>query len=564
MISTKAARFIWLGWMIVAISSDSLIIIIAIGNPDGDHERYNNDANNMNASTSIVCPICGESISDNVRECPICHADLSSASIGQQTQKTASAKKMYFPWHLAPKHAGQVVAERNMERKLKTVGQSLDSEDFVGALKVYRSVRKYASQLKYSKLFNMMLDLLEQSTNRLTSQKTALGSASRQSFESKPPRSLSSIRKLAWVPIFILAGIGLVAILNRGFFGSIEPIYTASTSNGQETDTLIPGHVTEALSTDGVVPIPSSTAIPDLAAISADNLEEVRELFLWSAGEESIVSLSFSPDGNFIASGTASGVTKVWDVWAGKVILEFEGTYAAFSPDGSRIAVAGKSGIFLYNLSSGELLYALDTKSPYYGVAFSPDSQLIAGGTEYGKMYIWSVNNGAVQQAAGGLGGNVHRLVFSRDGIFLAAASSSKTYIWNLQEKKIGRDIDFKRNKPVFFSTALDADGEWYAAGAENGQIYVWRVSNGESMPDLYDESPFVTGLEFLYGSNNPEILVSGDEVHLSFWVLQEYEFDNRSIYVSAPIQSLAVSPDNKLVATGVNDGVIHIWGVLP
>lgn len=511
------------------------------------------------------CSVCGFDITPSQLECPNCGAVISPTVVfEQQNEKAPWAKKARYPWLTAPKRIGQIVAERNLERKLKTVGESLDSEDFLGALKAYRSARKYASHLKYSKQFNMMLDLLEKSANRLTSQKTALVFASRQSFESKPPGPLSLIRKLAWIPIFILAGMGLVAILNRGFFGSVEPIYTASNSNGQEIDTITPGHVAEALSTDSVVPTPSSTPIPDLAAISADNLEEVEELFLWSAGEESIVSLTFSPNGNFIASGTASGVTKVWDVWVGKVVLEFEGTYTAFSPDGSRIAVAGKSGIFLYNLSSAELLYALDTKSPYYGVAFSPDSQLIAGGTEYGMMYIWSVNNGALQEATGGLGGNVHRLIFSRDGIFLAAASSSRTYIWNLQEKKIGRDIDFKRNKPVFFSTALDADAEWYAAGAENGQIYVWRVSNGESMPDLYDESPFVTGLQFLHGSNNPEILVSGDEVHLSFWALQEYKFDNRSIYVSAPIQSLAVSPDNKLVVTGGNDGVIHVWGVLP
>jgi|GEM_PF-3612286 len=84
-------------------------------------------------------------------------------------------------------------------------------------------------------------------------------------------------------------------------------------------------------------------------------------------------------------------------------------------------------------------------------------------------------------------------------------------------------------------------------------------------MAFLNDKSRFIYGLQFLQNSNRPEILVSGDEVNLSFW--QMYEFDTelrRSIYVSSPIRSLAVAPEDKLIATGGLDGVIHIWGVLP
>jgi hypothetical protein len=508
----------------------------------------------MNSAKSLACKVCDATLPENARECPNCGAILSAPV------QPASKKKMRYPWRAAARRASQipaekeqVSAERSIERKIKSMADALDKDDFSNALKSSQTARKHVPQLKNAKLISALFDLLEQSVGKLIGQKDVSASASSHPVvESKRPRSPSLIGRLALIPLLILAGIGLMGI--------IKPAKTAEAISPTPTiETVIPS-VSPSLAPTVT---PGPTPLPETTPIFASNVNKVQDLFNWSAGED-IVSLSFSPNGELIAAGDGAGSIKIFRVWTDEMLFELNGTYAAFSPDGKWLGVAGRSGLFLHNASDGKLVRSFDKDHLYYSVLFSPDSQLIVGGSDNTKFYIWSVNDGAEQKSGGGINGPIHSLSFSQDSRLLAVASNVNTYVWNLQKQKIERSVDFPKQTPVYFSVAVDADGEWFAMGHEDGQMYVWRMSNGERMAIFNDNSRFVHGLQFLQGTNFPEILVSGDEVNLSFWMIQGYEVTSHSIYVSTPILSLTVAPENKLIATGGKDGVIHLWGVLP
>lgn len=503
-------------------------------------------------SDQIACPVCEASLSENARECPSCGAILSPP--GQAAQPVSIGKARY-PWRSTARRAAkisaekkQISAEKNIERKIKAVKESLDAGDFTNAIKLYQSERKLLPQLKHAKLFTALFDLLEQSAGILIRQKKNKVTVPSPSLEPNRPRSPSLIGRLIVLPVLILAGFGLLAIIDPHWRD--EPL--------PPTPIVAP-----ATSTQFSTAIPTATSLPNPRPISSANLREVRDLFNWSAGED-IVSLAFSPDGNLIASGDGSGTIKVWRVWMDEMLFELDGTHAIFSPDGRWIGVVGSPGTRMYDASNGKLVRIFDESRRYYSVLFSPDSQLIVGGSGNGRFYIWSVNDGSEQKAVGNIDGPIHSLSFSQDSRLLAVASNNNTYVWNMQEQKIERSIDFLKQTPVYLSVAIDSDGEWFAMGHEDGQMYIWRMSNGERMATFNDDSRLVHGLQFLQDSNSPEILVSGDEVNLTFWVMQGYEITNHSIYVSTPILSIAVEPQNKLIATGGRDGVIHLWGVLP
>ncbi|MBK6647468.1 MAG: hypothetical protein IPG44_17270 [Anaerolineales bacterium] len=492
-----------------------------------------------------------------VNECPNCGADLTALKSEAQPTDLTGKNKVAPTLTSIQGDDDLPGLEADIELLLKSIRKLLGTGDFTGALSNYHFAEKKLSTLNNKGYVTDILDLLRQSTEILIKQKQKILVLEQR----RPSASRSCLPRLVgWlvlIPLLILAGIGVVSLFQIP--ASIAQGFQIFDSFAASSPT--PSVTPEPRNTP-VVEI-SPTPFPDTLPISANNVDNVRELYYWSVGEN-VTSLAFSPDGTMIATSDSTGTIKIWRIWTTEVLMEIPGLYASFSPDGRWIGTAGENGLVIYDALNGQKIRTLDEGSPFFSVLFSPDSQLIVGGTTYGNFYIWSVNDGEKQESSGGLGGDVHWLSFSKDGILLAAASNSKTYAWNLFEKKIGRAIIYEKNKPFFSGVALDEDGEWYAASTDEGNIIIWRVSNAETMAVLNDEGLQVRGLHYLNGSNAPEVLVSGNEVNLTFWGIQGYDYSKRSIYVSTPIQSLSVSLDNKLIATGGNDGVVHLWGVLP
>lgn len=504
----------------------------------------------MKKKSLSSCPVCGEMFADDIRECPNCGAVL--------PVHAALAKKVRRPWYLQKKLARRISAEKTLEREIKSIGRNLDAGDFPKALKKYHAIRESTKSYKPQKVWGSLFDLLEKSAGLLGQLKSSLDAAGKQQNslpQPKAARPTSLAGRLATIPVLILAGMGLLGLFN------LLPAKPDSNSPITQVVTIVATEVTP-----DVLPTvtPSAKPLFDPIPIGSNNIDKVQDLFRWSAGED-ITSLSFSPNGNFVASGDGAGKIKVWKLWTDQPVFELSGTQVAFSPDGKWIGVAGPDGLELYNASDGVLVRSFDKDHPYFSVLFSPDSQLIVGGSDIRKIFIWSVNDGAEQKSGGSINGPIHSLSFSQDGLLLAAASNESTYVWNLQKQKIQRSVDFPKQKPVYYSITVDGDGEWFAMGHEDGQIYIWRISNGERMAVFNDTSRFVRGLQFFHGTNSPEILVSGDEVNFSFWIMDGRDTSlRRSIYTSTPILSLAIAPENKVIATGGNDGVIHLWGVVP
>lgn len=150
------------------------------------------------------------------------------------------------------------------------------------------------------------------------------------------------------------------------------------------------------------------------------------------AGHDAAIrSLAFSPDGQFLASGSEDNTTIIRDLGGteiGRLNLQGGEVYAlAFSPDGKLLATAGGDDkIILWNTERWTPLGSpmIGHTDTIWGLAFSPDGKLLATGSEDETILIWDVASRRPLGSSIRIGATVWSVAFSPDGTRLAFGAS--------------------------------------------------------------------------------------------------------------------------------------------
>jgi WD40 repeat protein len=329
-----------------------------------------------------------------------------------------------------------------------------------------------------------------------------------------------------------------------------------------------------------------------------------------------ITSVSYSHDGkHFISSnidthdGNRNSI-KLWSISTGKQVREFNGYHAlfevaAYSPDGNYVISGSEDKIMqLWDVAKGEEIKKIEKiTNPASCVALSPiENSFLSGSNQFHYVNLWDIANAqmikSLDQYSSEIAdpsGYINSISFSPVGKYFATAHSISTYVGTSLLWDIKTGINIKRFDGHFNDVnalAFSSDGKCLLTGSslpsyfledttlKEKTLILWDVKSGNELKSIFNTASINS---VAFNPDNKNFIV-GYSSAIELWDLNQFKIiktfnghlspERISTYFkkrmfdgsnpSSPYKGISVSysPDGKSFISGSMDKTIKLWNI--
>ncbi|KAL1920877.1 40S ribosomal protein RACK1 [Calcarisporiella thermophila] len=193
----------------------------------------------------------------------------------------------------------------------------------------------------------------------------------------------------------------------------------------------------------------------------------------------------------------------------------------------------------------------------------APD--MLLSGSRDKTLIVWHLtrdefNYGVPRKSLHGHNHFVQDVVISSDGQFALSASWDKTLrLWDLNSGVTTRR--FVGHTGDVLSVSFSADNRQIVSAARDKTIKLWNTL-GECKYNITEggHSEWVSCVRFSPNPKNPVIVSSGWDKLIKVWDLTKCKLRTNHIGHTGYVNTVTVSPDGSLCASGGKDGITMLW----
>ncbi|MDE0314917.1 MAG: hypothetical protein OXM61_08445 [Candidatus Poribacteria bacterium] len=408
-------------------------------------------------------------------------------------------------------------------------------------------------------------------------------------------RYLSILREEPHLPgdlVFFPDGQTLATSTRTGGLIKLWDVANRTISKTLTTDTGGFGRLSIAVSPNGetIVSGPSfQSNLPKSNKIRWWDVETGRTFYSINVDRD-VSAIAFSPDGNMLAYADTFGAKiHLLDGVSGETLRTLRGhediiNALTFSPNGELLASSGWDNIIhLWDPRSGHLIHTFRGHTDAVTtLSFSLDGETLVSGSEDGTIRFWNASTKQQRLSISGHWGEVEALAFSNDGKTLVSGIPHATiHKWNIETGQLTSTLTgrygeqilaFSMKNGLFVKNGLYAIKSPYYL-EDDVKIYFRSIDTGQSLRSI-DAVKLLYKEKATFSHDGKTLVLSPGKIEkgkVKFWdtLSNRFEFEfvphenpevsKYKLFHHEGVTALASSPDGNLLAIALDEKV-SLW----
>ena len=278
-----------------------------------------------------------------------------------------------------------------------------------------------------------------------------------------------------------------------------------------------------------------------------------------------IWTLEFSPDGKTLVSGSHDGQIRLWDVTNRQCLAVLAHNSpvcdVSFSPDGNHLASGGSGdqpAVKIWRLDRATLQSTLvGHASTIRSVAFHPNNRLLASGSIDQTSKFWDITSGNQTKTLTGHTNAIWSVAFSHNATYLATGSTDCSIkLWEVATGDCLQTL--AGHSEHIMSVTFSPDDALLVSNSADGTIKIWSVQTGQCLKTLTSASNIVSIR--LFSRNGSQIVGGEYNGTITIWDVDSGQCCQTIQAHNHILWALALSPNGQILASGGEEDMIKLW----